>query len=306
MSCNGLVNTDSCTVTQNIAESECSKIGKEICFILVVSLLLVTILKTAESDAAERASKVEISVATAIGGSRKVVVYHENAIRVFKSFTFDPVKARYVRITLRDKQGYLHLCEVEVFEQKSPVDDCAAKPCLNGGVCTDGINSFTCTCAPGFYGNTCEKAKSKNVMVYILVFLLHLSLTFPVDGNADTTVYNHHCFHTKNSTSPWWQVDLQGVYYIRQVNITNRKDCCTDRASKVEVSVATVDGGNRTVVAYHEGSIGPFKSFKFDPVKARFVRITLKDKTELFHLCEVEVFGYSKSTFSFRIHVCFC
>jgi hypothetical protein len=67
--------------------------------------------------------------------------------------------------------------------------------------------------------------------------------------------------------------------------------------------VTTVEGGNRAMVAYHEGSIGDFKSFKFDPVKARFVRITLRDKTEEFHLCEVEVFGYSKSTFSFRIYV---
>ena len=30
-------------------------------------------------------------------------------------------------------------------------------PCLNGGVCTDGIGSFTCDCAgTGYYGLTCE------------------------------------------------------------------------------------------------------------------------------------------------------
>jgi hypothetical protein len=31
------------------------------------------------------------------------------------------------------------------------------RPCLNGGVCTDGIGSFTCDCAgTGYYGRTCE------------------------------------------------------------------------------------------------------------------------------------------------------
>ena len=39
------------------------------------------------------------------------------------------------------------------------IDECASKPCLNGGKCVDGINSFTCKCAPGFMGKNCEKSK---------------------------------------------------------------------------------------------------------------------------------------------------
>ena len=35
------------------------------------------------------------------------------------------------------------------------IDDCASHPCLNGGTCADGINTFTCTCAAGFNGTTC-------------------------------------------------------------------------------------------------------------------------------------------------------
>ncbi|XP_060598747.1 neurogenic locus Notch protein-like [Ruditapes philippinarum] len=246
----------------------------------------------------DRASKVEISVAKEDGGKGTVVAYQEGAIGDFKSFTFATVQARYVRITLRDKQKYFHLCEVEVYGQSTPVDDCADKPCLNGGVCTDGVNSYTCKCTQGFYGSNCGKA------------VVNLALNKPasqinnydeetndwtadkgVDGNADTDVYNHHCFHTKNSMSPWWQVDLQDVYYISQVNITNRKDCCTDRASNVEISVAKEDGGKMTVVAYQEGAIGDFKSFTFATVQARYVRITLRDKQKYFHLCEVEVYG---------------
>lgn len=30
-------------------------------------------------------------------------------------------------------------------------------PCSNGGLCRDGINSFSCTCLPGFRGSRCEQ-----------------------------------------------------------------------------------------------------------------------------------------------------
>ena len=36
------------------------------------------------------------------------------------------------------------------------LDDCASQPCKNGATCNDGINSFTCTCRPGFTGGKCE------------------------------------------------------------------------------------------------------------------------------------------------------
>lgn len=35
------------------------------------------------------------------------------------------------------------------------IDECAPAPCLNGGACADGLNSFTCACVNGFTGPTC-------------------------------------------------------------------------------------------------------------------------------------------------------
>ncbi|TNF33867.1 MAG: hypothetical protein EP329_07855 [Deltaproteobacteria bacterium] len=35
-------------------------------------------------------------------------------------------------------------------------DDCAPNPCLNGGTCTDGVDSFTCACVGAWTGTTCE------------------------------------------------------------------------------------------------------------------------------------------------------
>ncbi|APR82662.1 fibronectin type III domain protein [Minicystis rosea] len=36
------------------------------------------------------------------------------------------------------------------------IDDCASAPCQNGGTCADGVNGYTCTCAAGFTGTSCE------------------------------------------------------------------------------------------------------------------------------------------------------
>ena len=35
------------------------------------------------------------------------------------------------------------------------IDECASNPCMNGGVCADGRDLFTCTCAADFTGATC-------------------------------------------------------------------------------------------------------------------------------------------------------
>ena len=44
----------------------------------------------------------------------------------------------------------------------SDIDECAPKPCLNGGSCIDGINSYKCKCEPGFDGKNCENSESFN------------------------------------------------------------------------------------------------------------------------------------------------
>ena len=35
------------------------------------------------------------------------------------------------------------------------IDNCDSNPCKNGGICKNGIATFSCTCPDGFTGNDC-------------------------------------------------------------------------------------------------------------------------------------------------------
>ncbi|XP_038054056.1 uncharacterized protein LOC119726452 isoform X7 [Patiria miniata] len=58
-----------------------------------------------------------------------------------------------VQYTATDDAGNSDTCDmyITVFD----IDDCDPNPCLNGGTCSDGINSYTCTCAPGYTDSNC-------------------------------------------------------------------------------------------------------------------------------------------------------
>ncbi|XP_006881894.1 PREDICTED: coagulation factor IX [Elephantulus edwardii] len=44
----------------------------------------------------------------------------------------------------------------EFWKQYVDGDQCDSNPCLHGGMCKDGINSYECWCQPGFEGKNCE------------------------------------------------------------------------------------------------------------------------------------------------------
>lgn len=46
------------------------------------------------------------------------------------------------------------------------INECASNPCLNNGVCSDGINSFTCECRNGWTGPTCQYSGLSYVKFY--------------------------------------------------------------------------------------------------------------------------------------------
>ena len=38
----------------------------------------------------------------------------------------------------------------------SEYNECESLPCQNGGICTDNVNKFTCSCSSGFNGVICD------------------------------------------------------------------------------------------------------------------------------------------------------
>merc|ERR1712212_629877 len=42
------------------------------------------------------------------------------------------------------------------------VDDCQPNPCVHG-TCTDGVNSHTCQCTPGYRGDNCDEEGGSNL-----------------------------------------------------------------------------------------------------------------------------------------------
>lgn len=45
------------------------------------------------------------------------------------------------------------------------INDCSSHPCLNGGICVDEIQQFTCNCASGFTGRNCENGSEMFVIL---------------------------------------------------------------------------------------------------------------------------------------------
>ncbi|XP_067245004.1 fibulin-7 [Chanodichthys erythropterus] len=56
------------------------------------------------------------------------------------------------------------------------IDECLSSPCANGGTCTDEVNGFSCFCAKGWAGPTCQSPTP--------TFFVSIMNTSPVGGGA--------------------------------------------------------------------------------------------------------------------------
>lgn len=102
-------------------------------------------------------------------------------------------------------------------------------------------------------------------------------------------------FHTEKEVNPWWQVDLEKCYELKEIKIYNRLNSCSERARTLRVLLSS-DGGNwEEIYANDEGSIfgGVDNNPLIIPIDgkvARYVRLQLNEENYL-HLDEVEVYG---------------
>lgn len=94
-------------------------------------------------------------------------------------------------------------------------------------------------------------------------------------------------FHTTEEENPWLQFDLGALHSVSRVELTNRSDCCNERAVPLSVEVST-DGNNFVSVARRDAGFVTWDA-RFPAVKARWVRLRVLKKT-YFHLNGVRIF----------------
>ncbi len=109
-----------------------------------------------------------------------------------------------------------------------------------------------------------------------------------VDGNTNGAYAAGSLSHTAEEAQPYWQVDLGGAYWIGEVRIYNRTDCCADRLSNFDV-MTSLDGATWTSI-YVPGTAGRPTMVHFAGRADRFVRVRLRG-TNYLSLAEVEVMG---------------
>jgi hypothetical protein len=103
---------------------------------------------------------------------------------------------------------------------------------------------------------------------------------------------NTFCTNTAGQVRPWWRVDLQNVYFITEVKIWNRGDCCGDRLLPLKIETSE-DGDNwkRCGGLTGTGQDGAVYSIPCSG-SGRHVRISIdRDPAQALTLCEVEVHG---------------
>ena len=102
-------------------------------------------------------------------------------------------------------------------------------------------------------------------------------------------------FHTDDTKSPWWQVDLGSSHAIERVLVWNRCGGVEARASHLQILVSN-NGTDWQQVFANDGSVfggvadGKPLEARLSGVAGRWVRVQLPGNAYL-HLDEVEVFG---------------
>ncbi|KAL4223746.1 hypothetical protein ACF0H5_017212 [Mactra antiquata] len=118
-----------------------------------------------------------------------------------------------------------------------------------------------------------------------------------VDGNTNQDFFGNSCFHTLNEINPWWRVDLGIVYHLDYTVIYNRMDNGQDvRAHDILCKVG-IELSSMYTIEFLPGTLPSIHVVQMpDSTEARFLEVSIQSLTDpandIFHLCEIEVFGY--------------
>nr|XP_020504448.1 uncharacterized protein LOC109995164 [Labrus bergylta] len=114
-----------------------------------------------------------------------------------------------------------------------------------------------------------------------------------VDGNRDPNFAKGSCSLTHQESNPWWRVDLQNVYTVTAVMITNRNEF-ENRLDGAEIWIGNSleDNGakkSRCAIISH---IPKGRTFYFpcSSTEGRYVTVFLPGTKKILTLCDVQVF----------------
>jgi len=93
-------------------------------------------------------------------------------------------------------------------------------------------------------------------------------------------------FHTREEASPWIEFDLGAATSLRSFQVTNRGDCCRERAVPLAVETST-DATSWTQVAKNDTAFDKWDG-SLAPQSARYVRFRAL-RTTMLHLASVEI-----------------
>ena len=120
-----------------------------------------------------------------------------------------------------------------------------------------------------------------------------------VDGVRDGVWRHNSVTHTADEQSPWWEVDLGGLYDLDSVRLFNRTDCCSERLSNFtvltskqafsSVHLATLKNDPNVKHVNYAGIAGQETSVLLGH-QGRYLRVQLTGRNPL-SLAEVEVLG---------------
>ncbi|XP_077083583.1 uncharacterized protein LOC143736771 [Siphateles boraxobius] len=116
-----------------------------------------------------------------------------------------------------------------------------------------------------------------------------------IDFNLGFTRPESACSSTTSQTNPWWRLDLQQIYRVSRVVVTNRRDCCPERINGAEIRIGNSleNNGNNNPICAVISSIPAGVSFTYacDDMEGRFVNLIIPGDSRFLTLCEVEVYG---------------
>lgn len=93
-------------------------------------------------------------------------------------------------------------------------------------------------------------------------------------------------FHTKEEDGPWFEVDLRSPKTFSSVEVTNRTDCCAERAQPLVVELS--DDAKQWREVARNAEVFVRWTAKFAPQRARYVRLRVP-KTTALHLEAIQV-----------------